>query len=150
MNADEMKARAESLRKEAEGIREAAKLCADLDEATEERERALETEAEAERLDRLAEAYESAQIEFAWSVKTQRLCAYAVRKNLGNASDEEAERTTKADAAEYIKTAREHCEKWLNEKTLSGDMAEEEANAAREAIAEISAKAKKDAEALPG
>lgn len=82
------------------------------------------------------------QSEFAWSVRTSRLCAYAVRKNLGNATKEEAERTTAADAADYIKTAREHCESWLLTQRTGGQFTEDEEQAARQGMADIEAKAR--------
>lgn len=114
MNLEETKAKAEKLRKDAERISEEAKLCADLDEATEMHEEAFAALYEAAELQKRIEAYEKARQEFAWSIRTSRLCAAAVRTHLKpETSKEEAERTTKAEALEYVEAARKHCAKWL-------------------------------------
>lgn len=150
MNLEETKAKAEKLRKDAERISEEAKLCADLDEATEMHEEAFAALYEAAELQKRIEAYEKARQEFAWSIRTSRLCAAAVRTHLKpETSKEEAERTTKAEALEYVEAARKHCAKWLKTERQWGNLDEGQAEAAKEAVEDMAEELTKQANELP-
>lgn len=100
--------------------------------------------AEAERIE---DAAKEARGEFAWSVRTSRLIAGALR-NWATGEEFKDIKTTKAEAYEFIENAESHCLKWLSRRMEAGDFGEAEEKAARESIERIKAEVTKQAEAL--
>lgn len=97
----------------------------------------------------MTNATEEAKKEFSWSIRTSRLCAAAVKRHFDpSITKAEAEKTTKADALEYIEAAIRHCEKWISHCRQWQTMTEEEEAQARQAIAEFAKELRKQAETL--
>lgn len=93
---------------------------------------------------------EEARREFLWSVHMSRLCAATVRSHYQkDLTKEEAEKTTRAEALDYIEAARKHCAKWIDTEAKWGNIDEAQASEARQALDEIAEETKRQAEALP-
>lgn len=97
----------------------------------------------------MTDAAEEAKKEFSWSIRIQRLCAATVRRYFNpSITKAEAEKTTKADALDYIETAIKHCEEWIANERKWETMTETDEAQARQAIAEIAEELRKQAETL--
>lgn len=94
-------------------------------------------------------AEKEARQNFIWSVRTQRLCAAAVRRHgRPDITNEEASKTSRAEALEYIAKAKAYAEAENAKRLESEEITPEQAEAARLAIERIAEEATEKANEL--
>lgn len=94
------------------------------------------------------EARSLARREFVWSIRIQRLCATAA-KDVLDGYKEENQRTSRAEAIEYIAKARKWANRQIKRAIEYEEMTEEEAKEARKELAKIAKETKRQADGLP-